>query len=60
ALGVQDQVGSIEVGKRADLQLLNAPSAAHLAYRPGMPLTGAVWRAGQRVDRTAVGSAPLA
>ncbi|HXD27348.1 MAG TPA: imidazolonepropionase [Arthrobacter sp.] len=60
ALGVQDRVGSIEVGKRADLQLLNAPSAAHLAYRPGMPLTGAVWRAGERVDRTAVGSAPLA
>lgn len=60
ALGVQDRVGSLEVGKRADLQLLNAPSAAHLAYRPGMPLTGAVWRAGQRVDRTAVGSAPLA
>lgn len=60
ALGVQDHVGSIEVGKRADLQLLNAPSAAHLAYRPGMPLTGAVWRAGERVDRTAVGSAPLA
>ncbi|MGP5724969.1 imidazolonepropionase [Arthrobacter rhombi] len=60
ALGVQDQVGSIEVGKRADLQLLNAPSSAHLAYRPGMPLTGAVWRAGERVDRIAVGSAPLA
>lgn len=60
ALGVQDHVGSIEVGKRADLQLLNAPSAAHLAYRPGMPLTGAVWRAGERVDRIAVGSAPLA
>ncbi|WP_102157578.1 imidazolonepropionase [Zhihengliuella halotolerans] len=50
ALGVQDTVGSIEVGKRADLQLLNAPSAAHLAYRPGMPLTQAVFRAGERVD----------
>ncbi|MET1033615.1 MAG: imidazolonepropionase [Arthrobacter sp.] len=48
ALGVQDSVGSLEVGKRADLQLLNAPSATHLAYRPGMPLTGAVWRAGVR------------
>ncbi|MCO1339688.1 imidazolonepropionase, partial [Kocuria polaris] len=50
ALGVQDTVGSIEVGKRADLQLLNAPAAAHLAYRPGMPLTQAVFRAGERVD----------
>ena len=42
-------VGSIAVGHRADLHLLNAPSATHLAYRPGMPLTHAVWRAGLRV-----------
>lgn len=41
-------VGSIAVGHRADLHLLNAPSATHLAYRPGMPLTYAVWRAGKR------------
>ncbi len=41
-------VGSIAVGHRADLHLLNAPSATHLAYRPGMPLTPAVWRAGVR------------
>lgn len=39
-------VGSIAVGHRADLQMLNAPSATHLAYRPGMPLTHSVWRAG--------------
>ncbi|WAP51081.1 imidazolonepropionase [Arthrobacter sp. ATA002] len=45
----QRAVGSLAAGHRADLQLLNAPSAAHLAYRPGMPLTGAVWRAGQRL-----------
>ncbi|WP_342022201.1 amidohydrolase family protein [Arthrobacter citreus] len=45
----QRAVGSLAVGHRADLQLLNAPSAAHLAYRPGMPLTGTVWRAGVRV-----------
>jgi imidazolonepropionase len=42
-------VGSIAIGHRADLHLLNAPSATHLAYRPGMPLTHAVWRAGVRV-----------
>ncbi len=44
-------VGSIAVGHRADLHMLNAPSATHLAYRPGIPLTHAVWRAGvaQRV-----------
>jgi imidazolonepropionase len=41
-------VGSIAVGHRADLHLLNAPSATHLAYRPGIPLTYAVWRAGKR------------
>jgi len=41
-------VGSLAVGHRADLHLLNAPSATHLAYRPGMPLTAAVWRAGER------------
>lgn len=45
----QRAVGSIAVGHRADLQLLDAPSATHLAYRPGMPLTYAVWRAGGRV-----------
>jgi len=44
----QRAVGSIAVGHRADLHLLNAPSATHLAYRPGMPLTYAVWRAGVR------------
>jgi imidazolonepropionase len=42
-------VGSLAVGHRADLQLLNAPSATHLAYRPGVPLTGAVWRSGHKV-----------
>ncbi len=41
-------VGSIAVGHRADLHLLNAPAATHLAYRPGIPLTAAVWRAGVR------------
>lgn len=42
-------VGSIAVGHRADLHMLNAPSATHLAYRPGIPLTHAVWRSGARV-----------
>lgn len=48
ALRVDDEVGSLEVGKRADLHVLDAPAAIHLAYRPGMPLTHAVWRAGRR------------
>lgn len=41
-------VGVLRVGARADVQLLNAPSASWLAYRPGVPLTNAVWRAGRR------------
>lgn len=39
----------IRPGARADLQLLEAPSVTHLAYRPGVPLTSAVWKAGIRV-----------
>ena len=48
ALG-RDDVGHLRVGARADLQILDAPSAAHLAQRPGVPLTAAVWRSGRRV-----------
>lgn len=44
-----DRPGMLAVGGRADLQVLDAPSVAHLAYRPGVPLTAAVWRAGVRV-----------
>lgn len=42
-------VGVLRVGARADLHVLDAPSATHLAYRPGVPLTWAVWRRGVRV-----------
>lgn len=49
ALRAHRRVGSLEVGKRADLHLLAAPATIHLAYRPGMPLTHAVWRAGHQV-----------
>jgi len=45
----RDDVGVLRVGARADVHVLDAPSAAHLAYRPGVPLTHAVWRAGVRV-----------
>lgn len=41
-------VGRLTPGARADLVLLDAPSHVHLAYRPGVPLTRAVWRAGER------------
>lgn len=46
ALRAHHEVGSVEVGKRADLHLLNAPAAIYLAYRPGMNHTYAVWRRG--------------
>ena len=42
-------VGVLRPGARADVHVLDAPSVVHLAYRPGMPLTHAVWRAGRRV-----------
>jgi len=42
-------VGHLGVGARADLVMLDAPSHAYLAYRPGVPLVVGVWRAGQRV-----------
>ena len=34
----RDDIGTIAVGKRADLTVLDAPSHLHLAYRPGVPL----------------------
>ncbi|WP_018682279.1 imidazolonepropionase [Actinokineospora enzanensis] len=42
----REDVGVLRVGARADLQILDAPSVTHLAYRPGVPLTWAVWRSG--------------
>jgi imidazolonepropionase len=45
----REDVGVLRVGARADLQVLDAPSVAHLAYRPGVPLTAGVWRGGIRV-----------
>lgn len=42
-LGVADRIGTLEVGKRADLLLLDAPSFAHVPYRPGHdPVRGLV------------------
>lgn len=42
----RDDVGSLRVGNRADLAVLEAPSYVHLAYRPGVPLVWRVWQAG--------------
>jgi len=40
----RDDVGHLSVGARADLVILDAPRAAHLAYRPGTTLVTRVWR----------------
>lgn len=45
----RDDIGVIAVGKRADLVLLDAPTRVHLAYRPGVPLIGHVWKDGERM-----------
>jgi imidazolonepropionase len=45
----REDVGVLRPGARADVHVLDAPSAAHLAYRPGVPLTHSVWRAGRRI-----------
>jgi len=50
----RDDIGHLGLGARADLILLDAPSHAYLAYRPGVPLITAVWQAG----RLAAGSSP--
>jgi imidazolonepropionase len=42
-------IGQLTPGSRADLILLDAPSHAYLAYRPGVPLIAAVWQAGNLV-----------
>ena len=42
-------IGHLGVGARADLILLDAPSHAYLAYRPGVPQIAAVWQAGTLV-----------
>jgi len=42
-------VGHLGTGARADLVMIDAPSHAYFAYRPGVPLIAGVWRAGERV-----------
>ena len=42
-------IGHLGVGARGDLVMLDAPSHAYLAYRPGVPLVAGVWRGGERV-----------
>ncbi|MEO7126465.1 MAG: imidazolonepropionase [Nakamurella sp.] len=45
----RDDVGVVRVGARGDLQVIDAPTIDHIAYRVGGVGTRAVWRAGKRV-----------
>lgn len=44
----RDDVGHLRPDARADLVVLEAPSATHLAYRPGVPLVREVYVGGRR------------
>jgi imidazolonepropionase len=52
SLRLAEETGSIEVGKRADFVLLDAPSYLHLVYHFGVNLVTGVFRDGQRVVHT--------
>jgi imidazolonepropionase len=45
----RDDIGRLGPGARADAVILGAPSYTHLVYRPGVPLTKAVFVAGEQV-----------
>lgn len=45
------ELGRLIPGSRADVQILDAPSHAHLIYQPGMPLTATTLVAGEVVFR---------
>ncbi len=45
----RDDLGQLGVGARGDLVVLDAPRAAHLAYRPGTDLAAVVVRRGETV-----------
>jgi imidazolonepropionase len=53
ARALENELGSLAVGSRADFALLDAKSYIDLAYRPGVPIVSATYVAGQKVfERT--------
>ncbi|MFT4539677.1 MAG: imidazolonepropionase [Planctomycetota bacterium] len=53
SLGLGAEVGSLEVGKRADLLVLDVPNYRHLTYELGRNPVGAVVKAGRLVHEVA-------
>ncbi len=53
ALGLAEDRGSLETGKRADFLILDAPEASHLAYRAGMNIVRTVVKDGEIVLQAA-------
>ncbi len=47
AIGLHNSVGSLEVGKQADLVILDAPSHKHIPYRMGQGLIATVIKRGR-------------
>jgi len=60
SLGVAARIGSLEVGKAADLQILDAPNHRHLAWHFGVNLCRTVVKSGRVVVENArlLGSGP--
>jgi imidazolonepropionase len=51
ALGLGDEIGSVEVGKRADLVVLDVPNVFHLVYHFGVNHVAAVVKDGRVAHR---------
>lgn len=47
AIGMQAKVGSLEVGKQADIVILDAPSHRHIPYRMGQGVVASVIKKGR-------------
>jgi imidazolonepropionase len=49
ALGIQHKVGSLEIGKQADIIILNCPNHQYIPYHFGVNLVKSVIKKGQQV-----------